>query len=330
VKFISFHFIIVLLWLHAQARAPQPLVRYEDSRMAMGCAYSIVMYGHDTERLRRIADAAFDEVERLDRLMSHYRADSPLSRLNREAAQGAVKVEPELFDFIAECQRYSRESDSAFDITVGPLMKAWGFFRGEGRMPTESELSATRRCIGFQHLTLNSAERTIQFDQPGVELDLGGIAKGYAIDRVIALLKVQGITRALVSAGGSTLYGLGAPPESDGWKVEIQDPLDARKTALTVSLKNQALSISGSSEKFFEVEGVRYSHIMNPRTGRPVQGVLSVAVMTDNGTAGDALDNIFYVLGAEQSRMKMKRFAACEVFFFLPAANNGWKLTHVK
>jgi thiamine biosynthesis lipoprotein len=304
-------------------------VRYEDSRVSMACVYSIVVYGHDQMPFRQILDAAFDEVDRLDRMMSHYKTDSPLSRINREAAGRAVEVEPELFDFLTECLRYSRESDGAFDITVGPLMKAWGFFRGEGRLPTEAELSAVRSRIGYQHVVLNPKERTTFFDRAGVELDLGGIAKGYAVDRAIAVLKRHGITRALVSAGGSTIYALGSPPNSQGWEVKIQDPLDQKKIAATVRLKDQSLSVSGSYEKFFEVDGVRYSHVMDPRTGRPVQGILSVAVITDTGTAGDALDNVFYVMGVERIREYLKKFPASEVIFFLPEKNKLWKMVRM-
>jgi thiamine biosynthesis lipoprotein len=275
----------------------------------MACTYTIVVHGRDAQSLPRIVTAAFDEIDRIDRLMSHYKPDSPLSLLNREAADHPVKVEPELFDFIAECLRYSRESDGAFDITVGPLMKPWGFFRGEGRMPLESELAVARGRVGFRHVILNHQKQTIHFDRAGVELDLGGVAKGYAVDRAVAVLKQNGIERALVNACGSTIYGLGAPPGKSAWEVQVRNPIDARKMAMSVRLKNRALSISGSYEKSFELEGVRYSHVMDPRSGRPVEGVLSVAIITDSGTAGDALDNLFYVLGVEESQSRLKSFS---------------------
>ena len=297
------------------------LYHHEATRMSMACVYAIEAYGPDADALPRIVDDAFDEVDRIDRLMSHYKADSPLSRLNREAASRPVTVEPELFDFIADAMRYTRDSDGAFDITVGPLMKAWGFFRGEGRVPPEDELAAARRHIGGGHVMLNPAVRTIAFDDAGVELDLGGIAKGYAVDRVARLLGQRRIAAALISAGGSTIYGLGAPPGRAGWDVVIQDPIDPRTTALTVRLKDRALSVAGSSEKFFEAGGVRYSHIMDPRTGRPVQGVLSVAVLASSGTAGDALDDAFFVLGPEKSRAYLNQVPGTDVFFFLPDAN---------
>ena len=298
--------------------------------MSMGCAYEIVAYGQDAGALPGILEAALDEVDRLDRLMSHYKPESPLSRLNRAAARGPVAVPPELFDLIAESLRVSRESGGAFDITVGPLMKAWGFFRGDGRVPGDEEIRELRSRVGHSHVVLNATEKTILFDQPGVELDLGGIAKGYAVDRVVALLEDSGVVAALVSAGGSTIYGLGAPPGRKGWEVEIQDPIDSGKVALTVSLKDRALSVSGSSEKSFERDGVTYSHIMDPRTARPVQGVLSVAVLTDNGTAGDALDNVFFVQGLEGSRAHVQRLRNTEALFFLPERGRSWRLVRIR
>jgi thiamine biosynthesis lipoprotein len=275
--------------------------------------------------LARIVAEAFDEVDRIDRLMSHYKADSALSRLNREGSQRPVSVEPELFALIAEAMRYHRDSGGAFDITVGPLMKAWGFFRGDGRVPTDAELDAARRYVGGIHVSLNPAAKTIAFDGPGVEIDLGGIAKGYAVDRVAALLRERNIAAALVSAGGSSIYALGAPPGRDAWEVTIQDPVNPRKTALTVHLKDRALSVAGSSEKSFEAGGRTYSHIMNPRTGKPVEGVLSVAVLAASGTAGDALDNAFFVLGPEGSQSYLQRLPGTEALFFLPSARH-WTL----
>ena len=314
----------------ALAQMQTPLIRYEDSRVSMACTYSIAAYGTDEQTLRQIVVAAFDEVDRIDRLMSHYKPDSPLSLINRAAAQHPVKTDPELFSFLRECLRYSQISNGAFDITVGPLMKAWGFFRGEGRMPSAAELANVRRTIGSQHLILNVQEKTIGFDRAGVELDLGGIAKGYAVDCVVALLKQRGITAALISAGGSTLYALGAPPGNSTWEVQLQDPLDTRKVALTVRLKDQTLSVSGSAEKYFELNGQRYSHIMDPRTGRPVMGVLSVAVIAQTGTAGDALDNVFYVQGVARSRQLLHHFSDTEVYFFLPDKTKQWKMIHLK
>jgi len=294
----------------------------------MACLYTIEAYSAEAGAWPRVADEAFDEVDRIDRLMSHYRADSPLSRINREAARHPVAVEPELFEFIAESIRYSRESGGAFDITVGPLMKVWGFFRGEGRLPSDEDVARARRSVGSRHVVMDAVQRTIAFDAPDVALDLGGIAKGYAVDRVVRLLRERHVTAALVSAGGSTIYGVGAPPGRRGWNVAVQDPVDAGKTAFTVELNNRALSVAGSSEKWFEAGGVRYSHIMDPRTGRPAQGVLSVAVLAPTGTAGDAMDDAFFVMGPEHSREYVTGRADTEVYFLVPDRNDGWTIVH--
>jgi thiamine biosynthesis lipoprotein len=308
--------------------APHQLHRHEASRVSMACVYAIEVYGPDSGALARIADEALDEVDRIDRLMSHYRADSPLSRVNREAAHHPVALGAELFDFLADAMRYNRDSGGAFDVTVGPLMKAWGFFGGEGHLPSEDELAAARRHVGAAHVTLDRKARTISFDEPGVELDLGGIAKGYAVDRAVHVLRLRQVAAALVSAGGSTIYGLGAPPGRDGWDVTLQDPIDSRKTALTVQLKDRALSVAGTSEKSFEAGGVTYSHIMDPRTGRPVQGVLTVAVLAGSGTAGDALDDALFVLGPERSRPYLRRLPGTETFFLLPDGARHWTMVH--
>jgi thiamine biosynthesis lipoprotein len=310
----------------AQAASGQgPLVRYEDSRVSMACTYAIAVYGRDPRELAPVVAAALDEVDRIDRLMSHYKPDSPLSRLNREAANGPVRVDPELFDFITRCQTHSRESQGAFDVTVGPLMKTWGFFSGMGRVPDDQELAVVLSRVGYRHVVLGPGARTVRFDRPGVALDLGGIAKGYAVDRAVRLLRSKGVSAALVSSGGSTLYALGAPPGETGWPVRVRDPIDARKVAFTVRLKDRALSMAGGQEKSFEAGGVRYSHIMDPRSGRPASGVLAVAVVTGTGTDGDALDDAFYVLGVEKSREYLERLPPTRVHLFLPGADGGYR-----
>ena len=304
----------------------------------MGSAATVRACGPDSQELPSIVAAALDEVDRVDRLMSHYRADSPLSRLNREAALGPVAVDPELFDFLAECLRWSRDSDGAFDVTVGPLMKAWGFFRDEGRRPEEREIQAALGAVGYRHVVLDRERGTVRFDRSGVELDLGGIGKGYAVDRVVELLRRRGVRSALVNLGGSSVYGLGAPPGAEAWEVAIQDPTAPGREAEAVALRDRALSVSGGYARSFVKDGVTYSHIMDPRTGRPVQGVLSVAVLSASATDGDALDNVLFVLGLDAARAFVARLASSpmntgesapfstSVYFFLPAAGTGYRL----
>jgi FAD:protein FMN transferase len=294
----------------------------------MACVYTIVAYGGERQALAEAVERALDEVDRVDRLMSHYRFDSPLSRLNRDADRGPVAVEPELVAFLAECLRYSRESGGAFDVTVGPLMKAWGFFGGEGRLPDESELATAREGVGYEHVVLDGERSTVRFDRHGVELDLGGIAKGYAVDQAVGVLTRAGVTAALVSAGGSTVFALGAPPGSMGWEIALEDPVHPPRIARRVRLRDRALSVSGRRAKSFEAGGVVHSHIMDPRTGRPARDVASVAVVTLTGTAGDALDDAFFVMGVSGTREYLKRLPPTEVFFFLPH-RRGWRLVRL-
>jgi thiamine biosynthesis lipoprotein len=302
---------------------------HEESRVAMGTTATVRACGKKTADLRQATAEALDEVDRVDRLLSHYRDDSPLSRLNREAASGPVAVASELVELLDVCLRWSRASDGAFDVTVGPLMKAWGFFRDEGRLPDERQIQAALAAVGYRHVVLDRERGTLRFDRPGVELDLGGIGKGYAVDRVVELLRRRGIASALVNLGGSSVYGLGAPPGAAAWPVAIQDPRDPGREALSVGLRDRALSISGGYARCFEKDGVTYSHIMDPRTGRPVQGVLSVAVLSASATDGDALDNVLFVQGVDEASALVARLApsqAAAVYFFLPAAGAGWRL----
>jgi thiamine biosynthesis lipoprotein len=320
--------VLVAVVVFTALLSPPSVQKIEASRMSMASLYSIVAYVERPDEARITLERALDEVDRIDRLMSHYREDSPLSRVNRDAAHGPVSVDRELFDFISLALKYGAESDGAFDVTVGPLMRAWGFFRGEGRFPTDAELARARGATGLGHVTLNTRDRTIRFDRDGVEIDLGGIAKGYAVDRAVETLRREGVRAALVSAGGSTVYALGTPPDKPHWTIAIQDPLDSLKVAFDVPLENRALSISGVSEKFFELGGVRYSHIMDPRTGRPVEGVLSVIVQAPTGTAGDAIDNVLFVQGVERGRAFLRRHAGVQATFLLPDAR-GWKRVDV-
>lgn len=311
----------------AQSRAP--LACHEESREAMGSTASVRACGAEPAELRAAVGDALDEVDRLDRMLSHYRGKSPLSSLNREAANGPVVVPPELADVLATSLRWSRDSDGAFDVTVGPLMKAWGFFRDEGRVPEPAELARAREAVGFRHVVLDPEAGSVRFDRPGVELDLGGIGKGYAVDRVVALLRRRGVVSALVNLGGSSVYGLGAPPGAESWEVALLDPSDPSRVARRVPLRDRALSVSGAHGRRFEQDGTTYTHVMDPRSGRPVAGVLGVAVLSASATDGDALDNVLFVQGLEQARAFVARLPAAlgvGVYYFLPQAGTTWRM----
>lgn len=302
------------------ARAEEPLIRSEASHDAMGTTLTIVAYGKDERTLAQVANEAFEEIDRLDRQMSNYQPESELSALNRHAARSAVLVEPKLFGLIQDSIRTSEETNGAFDITVGPLMKAWGFFRGQGRVPSASELAGVLKTVGYRHLKLDRAQRTVAFDVEGIELDLGGIAKGYAVDVAAEILRADGVERALVSSGTSSVYALGAPPDEPGWRITLRDPFEAAKAADVVYLKNYSLAVSGNYERFFTLEGKTYAHIMDPRTGRPVEQMLATAVLAPRGTESDALSTACFVMGAQASQRYLARHPNLLAILYQPAA----------
>lgn len=292
------------------------LLRLEESAGAMGITYTVILYGYSMVRMQVAVDAAFQEVRRVDRMLSKYRPDGELGEVNRHAAERPIKVTPELFALLSECERYSRESEGTFDITIGPLMKVWGFFRGTGRLADKQQVAQALEKVGHRNVVLDAANGTVRFVRPGVELDLGGIGKGYAVDRMAALLKEKGITSALVNAGGSSIYGLGAPPSEDrGWEINIRDPKSQSKVVADVYLKDESISTSGSSEKFFLAENRVYSHIMDPRTGYPAEGVLEVSVIAPRTLDSEAWTKPYFILGrqwAAQHKPKDFRVFLCE------------------
>jgi thiamine biosynthesis lipoprotein len=297
-QFVILLFVLGATLAAVSGQAQPPLLHLEKSAEAMGSTYTIDLYGADRIRMEDAADSAFDEARRIDQQLSNYKPDSELSQVNRRAAQGPVKVSQEFFDLIARCLEYSRQSEGAFDITVGPLMRVWGFYKGSGHLPHRAEVQAALTRVGYRHVRLDPAARTVSFDREGVELDPGGIGKGYAVDRMVEVLRKKGITTALVAGSGSSIYGIGAPPsESRGWAVEIKNPWDTSKTSAEVFLKDMSMSTSGNYEKFFRAEGKTYAHIMDPRTGFPAQGSVSVSVIAPKTLDSEAWAKPYFVNG---------------------------------
>jgi thiamine biosynthesis lipoprotein len=271
----------------------------------MGTTVEIYLYAADSRQAGALFDAAFEEIERVEATLSTYRPTSEISRINARAGIEAVTTDPEVFELIESALSYSRCTDGAFDITVGALREAWGFFRGAGRYPTDAELDRARQDAGWRNVALDSADRTIRFLKPGLELDLGAIGKGYALDRAAVVLRANGVDRALLGAGQSSYLALGAPPGEIGWEVKVTLPDDLHpggteqqeRVLSKVLLHDASLSTSGSSEKLFELEGRRYSHIIDPRTGRPATGMIQVTVVAPNAAESDALSTSAFVLG---------------------------------
>ncbi len=308
----------VVLCFYMAISSPVPTVAgqlFYESRPAMGTSFEVYVYAPDRERASELFEAAFDEIERVEQALSNYRSSSELSRINAIAADAPVVTDPEVFALLERAFDYSRQSDGAFDVTVGKLMKAWGFFRGAGRYPSNEELARAREQTGLQRVKLDQRARSAFFLTRGIELDLGGIGKGYALDCVARVLRDAGVTAALINSGSSSIYAIGAPPGKAGWPVRVSDPLDRTRILSTILLKDQSLSTSGNYEKFFQLNGRTYCHIMDPRSGRPVEGMLQTSVIAPEATDSDALSTAVFVMGPERSARLLDNIAGTSAIF---------------
>jgi FAD:protein FMN transferase len=295
---------------------PAGAQRVERNTDAMGATFSVVLYGSDQASMNQAIDAAFDEAHRLDELLSNYRPASEWSRINREAAAHPVAVSSELFQLLSDCLVYSRASEGTFDLTVGPLMRGWGFFGGTRHVPSPNEIRDALELVGYHHVQLDARNQTVRFDRTGVEIDPGGVGKGYAVDRMVEILRTRGFRNALVAASGSSIFGLGNPPdEPRGWPINIADPWDHRKDAEQVFLKDMSLSTSGSYEKSFRAGGHRYSHIMDPRRGAPAEAAVQVTVLAPRAVDSEVWAKPYFIQGSawtEAHKPKSWRVFYCE------------------
>lgn len=272
---------------------PSPV---RQARRLMGTLCEVQVYHDDPVLAANATTAALDEMERVDRLLSNYVPESELSAMNRAAATTPAVVSAELFGFVQECRRYVERTRGAFDPTVGPLVRAWGFTTPEPARPSDEAIAAAKARTGFDKVRLDEAARTVSYAVPGMEVDPGGIGKGYAVDRAMEVLARAGIRSALVSAGGSTLYAIGHPPGRDGWRVAVGDPVNVETPVAVVVLRDASVSTSGVSYRSVRDGGRRFSHVFDPRTGEPVEGMCQATVVAPTATASDALGKAAFIL----------------------------------
>lgn len=276
---------------------------------AMGTEFRLDLYSGSAPEAEAVSEEVFDEIDRIDQLLSNYRESSELSRINQSAAEKPVTTDPEMIHFLQASLHWSEASDGAFDITVGKLMKAWGFYRHQGRIPPAQERSPLRSNTGWDKVEVNEAARTVRFAAPGVELDPGGIGKGFAVDAAVAILRADGVRAAMLSAGSSTIYGLGAPPGQRGWPVTLVGPLPSKKQLSVVFLRDTSLSSADCSQKNFTVNGHLYCHIMDPHSLRPVENRIQVSIVDPSATASDALSNVLFVEQPADSFAVLRKYA---------------------
>jgi thiamine biosynthesis lipoprotein len=291
---------------------------------AMACQFAVILNRTEGKHAASAAIKALDSLESLEQQMTVYRESSDISEINREAHEREVLVERRLFRLLQRAQELSAETGGAFDVTAGPLSKTWGFYRRQGKMPDVDALKATRKSIGYQHCQLDHDASTIRLGKPGVEINLGAIGKGHALDRMSESLKDGGATSFLIHGGQSSVLAMGHGDDDEhGWVVGLRHPLRPQWRLGEIILRDEALGTSGSGNQFFRHQGTRLGHVLDPRTGWPVEGVLSATVITPNATDADALATAFFVLGYDEAARYCERHEDVRAIFVLPGSREG-------
>lgn len=300
------------------------LQRYEFNQIRMGVDTPIVVYAEREEQAVRACRAAYSRITALEERMSDYRADSELNLLCQRAVGRWVKVSLELFYVLWRAQKLAQQTDGAFDVTVGPLVRLWREARRTGKLPDSATLSDAKARSGYRLMELSLPRRAVRLKTERMQLDLGGIAKGYACDCALRELRKHGITRALIQMGGEIVAG-DAPPNAPGWKIDLQ-PLPE-----TLFLKNGALSTSGSTEQYVEIDGVRYAHIIDPRTGLGLTKLILARVRAPDGITADSVATAAAVLGEPDAKRLERLYKGVQVMVSHARLNHSgqpWNGSH--
>jgi thiamine biosynthesis lipoprotein len=287
----------VLILAGCAAPRGQPLERFEYRQIHMGVEARIVLFAPDSARAIGAAREAFARIAALDARLSDYRDDSELMRLSRHPVGQPVPVSDPLWRVLEEAQALARISSGAFDITVGPTVQLWREARRTGAYPAPDALAEARARTGWRHLRLDPTARTATLLVPGMRLDPGGIAKGFAADEAVAALREHGITRALVEMGGDIVVGA-PPPGRSGWDIRIAD---AGGAPSVVEIAGAAISTSGDAVQWVEIGGERYSHVIDPRTGVALRHSVAATVIAPSGVLSDGLSTLLGVLGPDEA-----------------------------
>ncbi len=306
------------------AGADESLQRFEYTQIHMGVPVEITLYARNQEAANRASDAAYARVKAFDRIMSDYDPDSELMRLCATSGTGQqVPVSPELACVLCRSQDLSLRTDGAFDVTVGPLVELWRIARRQKQLPSAERLQSARERVGWRKLRLDHSARTVELLETGMQLDLGGIAQGYAADEALRVLRENGVPRALVDVSGDVVVG-DSPPGREAWRVEIEplrkDDPDAKPQV--VLLRNAAVTTAGDAYQFVEIDGVRYSHIVNPQTGLGQTIRRSVTVIARDGITADGLDTAVCLLEPDRGLRLVAATPGAEVSI-VQAAGEG-------
>lgn len=305
------------------------------SHLAMRTEFIVYLDVSDEIQAHACFQSAFDEIDRIEYTFSRFRSDSEISRLNHFAANGAVVTDPEVFEVLANALDLSAKTEGAFDITLGKLTRAWGFSTRQPAVPAHDTLDEAIQCTGWTHVELDKEWRTVRFLRPGIELDLGAIAKGYAVDRAIEVLRAAGVS-ALVNAGASSIAATDEAITQE-WPVVIASPADPNHPLCEVQLGNRALSTSGVKEQHFIQDGQLYSHLIDPTTNRPGKNpaedvtrhqMLQTTVLAPTSILADALSTAMFLLGVRRGSAILSQFDDCSALWIDSDTSGVTSLTH--
>ena len=271
------------------------------ARNAMATRFEIVAYGDHEASVRAAGEEALNEIQRIEAQLSLYRPDSEIAHLNARAARDWVRVSPEVFRLLEQAAYLSSKTAGAFDITIAPLVRCWGFIGGQGQQPTPEAIEQARQTVGMHLVELDPENFAVRFRRPGVMLDFGAIGKGHAIDKAAELLREEGITSAILHGGTSTVCAIGKPPDQPSWKVAVEAPPEAEDTQpkplAVVELHEEAFSVSAVWGKSFSRGGKTFGHIIDPRTGHPADYADLAAIVLPSATETDALSTALLTMG---------------------------------
>lgn len=291
----------IFLFFSGCTKTSSPLIK--KAHACLGTIVEITVADKDksAEFINNAIKEAFTEIQRVEDLLSRFKSESDISRINADAYVRATKVSEETISLLEKSILFSQLSDGAFDITVYPLMEIWSIVeKDKEQIPTASEVKSTLNRVGCQNIDIIKQEQSVFLAREGMSVDLGGIAKGYAVDRAVSILKQEGIKNALVNAGGD-IYALGQADETKKWKVALRRPRKRKDFLTVLELKDKAIATSGDYEKYIKIDGRRYGHIINPKSGYPcTDRPASVTVISEDCLRADALATSIFVLGPEK------------------------------
>ena len=304
--------VVLLVLAGTPTFAAEPLQRFEYLQIRMGIPVRITLYAPSQTEANRASSAAYDRFRELDRTLSDYDPDSELMQLCAQPAGLPVPVGADLLYVLQKSQQLSQFTGGAFDVSVGPVVKLWRIARRRRELPTNDKLAAARSRIGYEHIEVDAKVGTVTLHQPGMQLDLGAIAKGYAADEACKVMAELGMTRVLIDAGGDLVVG-DPPPDHSFWSIAIEPLRLGQQTELPVflELKNCSVATSGDAYQHVEIGGQRYSHIVDPKTGLGLTRPSSVTVIAPNGTAADGLASAISVLGPDDGLKLLDRYPGC-------------------